>query len=205
MRRDAKALANFMASLPPDDTEPEICPPGCRINHDEKWYGVTVPKPKVVEKTPQVPTPERFRHTPPKDVVEWEDPLPNHSMEQWRQAMKEQDLSCWKHTEYHITGKLVKLETPTVRQLEHHAKKYGVHSNATLASVQDVADMLHIKISIPRASMKPKAKLRNPSRKERAQQLVDLGYSWDVIEDELNLTRSQSVELHEELLGVNAA
>lgn len=196
-------VAKFLATLPPAETELHICPPDCRECHDIKWYGVTVPIPKV-KKEVKVRQPELFRFTPPKPKVVWEDPYPSLDSKEWREAMKRDGKSCWKHFEPPIEGAIQEMVPPTTSQLQTHARKFGLKSPATLVSVQESADMYGVDVKIPKSALVPKKSPRMPSRKERAQQLLDMGYTWDIIEDELNLSRPQSIELKEELLGVGA-
>ena len=191
----------FVANLPPEDTELDICPPSCREDHDEKWHGVTVPVPKKVKVEKKVPTPEIFRHTPPKDTVVWDDPYPSLLGKEWKTAMKRDGKSPWKHYEYPVQGKIVPMEPPTRKQLEKHARLYSRNSPATLASVHEVAAMyglsgLHVAKPPP-----PKRGPRGMNTEEKARQLVNLGHDWEVIEDELNLSRPKSIELHEMIFG----
>lgn len=44
-KRNPKALERFLAAHRQYEWE-GVCPPGCRKNHDRKWWGVTVPMPK---------------------------------------------------------------------------------------------------------------------------------------------------------------
>lgn len=195
------AVRKFMSKLPPEDSELDVCPPGCRKDHDAKWYGVTVParkKPKV-EKGAATKRPKYPFTFPPADTIYWEEPYYSLTGDDWRKAVLRDEKSCWIHKPWVPVGKIVEPAIPTAKQLEAYAKKYGPSSPATLASVQEVADMYGIKISIPRTTLKPKKRPRGPSRLERAKQLRDLDIPWSVIEDELNLTRPQSVELQEEL------
>ena len=199
-------VEKFRASLPPEESELMICPPDCREDHDHKWYGVTVPARKIDKNAPKaVRTPEIFRHTPPQDTVVWEDPYPTMPMKEWREKMKESGQSTWRHYEYPVQGKIVEMVPPTAKQLEKHARLYGVKSPATLASCHEVAAMYGIsghKIN------KPPPVKRGPrglNQEEKTRQLVDLGYSWNVIEEELDLSRPKSIELKALILGEGAA
>lgn len=177
-----QAVENFRKTLPPEDSELIICdgvsPCGCS---DEKWYGVTVPKRK--ESEPVERQPQMFSLlTAPQHHTIFEDGdfhrIPT------------------KH------GVAMELKPPTAKELERHARMFGVKNGKivpeTLISVREVADMYGIAISIA----KPPAAKRGPrkaSRKEQAQQLLDLGHDWRVIENQLDLTRHQSLELADEL------
>lgn len=46
-----KAQARSVAAI---NWEEPVCPPNCHINHDKKWWGVTVPMPKMQPK-PRIP------------------------------------------------------------------------------------------------------------------------------------------------------
>lgn len=193
----------FIQGLPPEDTELMICPPECSEQHDAKWHGVTVPVPKDVKaKLPVMwdgPT-----WTTPKCIPTWEDPYPSLGDKEWRAAMLRDGKSCWVHRKYPVEGKIHQMVPPTAQQLQRHAQRYGLNSPATLASVHEVGMAYGILVGIPKSALVPKKRPRQPSRKERAQQILDLGHSWNIVEDELNLSRAQSIELKEEILGVGA-
>jgi hypothetical protein len=53
-QRNTKALERALASYDPEEP---VCPPDCKIDHDSKWYGVTVPVPKK-EKQQEVKLPK---------------------------------------------------------------------------------------------------------------------------------------------------
>lgn len=200
------SVAKFRQTLPAAEEELVICPPNCTEVHDEKWYGVTAPRPKVVDAP--VPTPLLVSiPSAPRPVIEFRDPYPSLPMKEWRAAMLRDGASCYVHHDYECTGELVELRDlppPTKKSLAKHARQWG-NKREALVAVQEVADMYGIQLDIPRDALKPKSKPRRPSRLERAQQLVDIGHPWEVVEDELNLSRPQSIELKAEILGVNAA
>lgn len=198
------AVSKFRLTLPDAETELLICPPGCREQHDVKWHGVTVPMPKE-EKMAKGPKRTKFDDdtwSSPKVIPTWDDPYPSLDAKDWRAAMKRDGKSCWVHQEYRTDGAIVEMVPPTAQQLQRHAQRYGLNSPATLASVHEVGLMYGLLVGIPMRLVKPKKKLRGPSRKERAQDILDMGHPWNVVEDELNLSRAQSIELKEEMLGV---
>jgi len=192
-------VEKFRQTLPDEESELVICPPNCTEQHDVKWHGVTVPLPKKEKATAH--SPQLFMHTPPKPRVEWEDSFPSLHGKEWREAMKRDGKSCWRHHDPPVEGEIIMIEPPTRRQLEKHAKLYGVKSPATIASVHEVAAVYGISgLNAPRPIPKKKGP-RGLNMTEKAQQLVDLGYEWDVIEDELNLSRQKSIDLRTEIYG----
>ena len=60
-KRNPKSLRNFLEQVNWDEGP---CPPNCRVNHDEKWYGVTIPYPSKEEVKVAIPAHERLEGQP---------------------------------------------------------------------------------------------------------------------------------------------
>lgn len=68
-KRNPKSLRNFLEKVNWDEGP---CPPGCKINHDEKWEGITLPLRKTPQKVsvrvPQIEVLPGAQDPTPKDL-----------------------------------------------------------------------------------------------------------------------------------------
>lgn len=91
---------------------------------------------------------------------------------------------------------------PTVKSLSQHARLYGVEGVPETAAIfglklpQAILDLPEKGV---RPGQKSKKNAKRVPRAKQAQQLLDLGHPWRVIENTLDLTRKQSEDLRKEL------
>lgn len=159
----------LQAQIPPDDSEPEICPPGCKIWHDDgKWPGAA-----------KKPAPTAIVSSAPKIS-----PYKNYWV-----GLK------WCDEE----GKELPEVEPTKKRLEHHARMHGPVDVQAVADffgvVVDIAEFKDPSVAVKAK----KRKSRPVPKLTQAKVLVDRGVPWTEVEDHLNLNRYTSAKLKMEL------
>lgn len=117
----------------------------------------------------------------------------------WRTELATETQASQGGTKSALVGYLE--ERPTAKQLILHARRYGPEG------VQEIADAYGIELGTDLSEFadphqqKLQRRARPVPKKQQAQVLLDLGNPWSAIEDTLDLSRSDSARLKEELGG----